>query len=245
MITLIFTVYTGERNLRINSTLKAAANKELDKTEKLIKQMMPPHVVQNLKEQSTKTDKIPQVTILYADIVGFTAWSAPRTPEEIVTMLSQLFTMFDKNCVIHNVYKVHTIGDCYVAMGFTGENLRNPGKECINIIEFAKSMLDMIDKFNYKNDINLNMRIGIHTGDVIAGVTGTSIVRYDIYGSDVMIANKIESCGIPGKILVSEATKNMVEENRLGDYQFLSHVEFFVKTTKKKIFTFLLSSFDI
>ncbi|OMJ91182.1 hypothetical protein SteCoe_6354 [Stentor coeruleus] len=238
--TLSFTVYTSEKNLRINSTLKAAANKELDKTEKLIKQMMPPHVVQNLKEQSSITDKIPQVTILYADIVGFTAWSSERLPEEIVTMLSELFTMFDKNCVNHKVYKVHTIGDCYVAMGYTGEAARDTIQECLNIIEFAQQTLEIIQNVNIENGINLNMRIGIHTGDVTAGVTGTNIVRYDIYGSDVMIANKIESCGIPGRILVSEATKNMIECYDEKEFKFTPHVDFFVKSAKKKIITFLL-----
>ena len=239
--TLIFTVYTSERNLRINSTLKAAANKELDKTEKLIKQMMPPHVVQNLKEQSTITDKISQVTVVYADIVGFTSWSSNKFPEEVINMLSELFTTFDKNCVLHNVYKVHTIGDCYVAMGFTGQANRDPAKECYNILEFAKEMLDIIKNSNLENGTELNMRVGVHTGDVIAGVTGTSIVRYDIYGSDVMIANKIESCGQPGRILVSDATKSLIESYKPGEYQFISHIDFYAKSTKRKIITHFLS----
>lgn len=238
--TLIFTTYTTEGMLRTNSTLKAAATKELDKTEKLIKKMMPPHVVQKMKEESNFTDKIPHVTVLYADIVGFTAWSSTRSPEEIVGMLSELFTSFDKNCVKHNVYKVHTIGDCYVAMGFTGQANRNHLQECLNIIEFAQQTIDIIKMVNLENGINLNMRIGIHTGDVTAGVTGTNIVRYDIYGSDVMIANKIESCGVAGKIAVSEATKALVETAEDSLLKFVPHVDFYVKSAKKKIHTFLL-----
>jgi magnesium-transporting ATPase (P-type)/class 3 adenylate cyclase len=238
--TLIFTTFSTEKMLRTNSTLKAAANKELDKTEKLIKKMMPPHVVQKMKEESSFTDKIQHVTVLYADIVGFTAWSSTRSPEEIVGMLSELFTSFDKNCVKHNVYKVHTIGDCYVAMGFTGEANRNHLQECLNIVEFAQQMIDIIRDVNIENGINLNMRIGIHTGDVTAGVTGTNIVRYDIYGSDVMIANKIESCGVPGKIAVSMATKNLIESSPDNTCRFLQHVDFNVKSAKKKIQTFLI-----
>ena len=238
--TLIFTSYTTERMLRINSTLKAAANKELDKTEKLIKKMMPPHVVQKMKEESSFTDKIQHVTVLYADIVGFTAWSSTRSPEEIVGMLSELFTLFDKNCVSHNVYKVHTIGDCYVAMGYTGEANRNHVQECLNIIEFAQQTIEIIQEVNEENGITLNMRIGIHTGDVTAGVTGTNIVRYDIYGNDVMIANKIESYGKPGKISISEATKNLIESSPDHCLTFTPHVEFYVKSAKKTIKTFLL-----
>lgn len=238
--TLIFTTFTIERMLRINSTLKAAANKELDKTEKLIKKMMPPHVVQKMKEESSFTDKIQHVTVLYADIVGFTLWSSTRTPEEIVGMLSELFTLFDKNCVNHNVYKVHTIGDCYVAMGYVGEANRNHVQECLNIIEFAQQTIEIIQEINEENGISLNMRIGIHTGDVTAGVTGTNIVRYDIYGNDVMIANKIESCGVPGKICISEATKNLIESAPDNYLKFTPHKDFFVKSAKKTIRTFLL-----
>lgn len=79
--------------------------------------MIPPKVKERLEANLPITDILNDVTLLYADIVGFTAWSAGRTPSEVIEMLSDLFTNFDKMCVKHKVYKVHTIGDCYVVMG--------------------------------------------------------------------------------------------------------------------------------
>lgn len=110
-------------------------------------------------------------------------------------MLSQLFTKFDKECQMHNIYKVHTIGDCYVVMSYRHEHNRNYAHECLDVIKFAQEMIRIINDINIDNGSQLNMRIGIHTGTVIAGITGTNIVRYDIYGPDVLIANKMESGG--------------------------------------------------
>lgn len=185
---------------------------------------MPPHVLNSLKSEQAKTDTFMDVTILYADICGFTLWSANKAPIEVVTMLSRFFTTFDHLCNNLNVYKVHTIGDCYVVLGFidAGENgeKRNPTEECMNVVQLALEMIKSIYRVNKEGGLNLDMRIGIHTGKVIAGITGTSIVRYDIYGEDNDIANKMESGGTAGKINVSEITKRIIEEASPGRFDF-------------------------
>jgi class 3 adenylate cyclase len=79
---------------------------------------MPPHVLQNMLANKSITDKLNNVTLLYADIVGFTNYSKSRTPIQVVAMLSGLFKKFDNLCLDFTVYKVHTIGDCYVVMGY-------------------------------------------------------------------------------------------------------------------------------
>ena len=135
-------------------------------------------------------------------------------------MLSEMFTRFDKVCVVHKVYKVHTIGDCYVVMGYIGGEDRDISEECYNVLRMAESMIGIIRDINKENGSELNMRIGIHTGEVIAGITGTNIVRYDIYGPDVEIANKVESNGMPGKINISEVTKNLLEIYQPGRFEF-------------------------
>jgi class 3 adenylate cyclase len=154
------------------------------------------------------------VTVLYADIVGFTNWSSNKSPTEIVGKLSELFKKFDLLCVKYNVYKVHTIGDCYVVLGINSKNIeeRDIEQECMNTVNMAFAMLDVIKEVNIEQGIDLNMRIGLHTGTVIAGITGTNIVRYDIYGSDATLANKMESGGQAGRINVSEVTKAIVEK---------------------------------
>jgi class 3 adenylate cyclase len=137
------------------------------------------------------------VTVLYADIVGFTNWSSNKSPTDIVGKLSELFKNFDLLCVQYNVYKVHTIGDCYVVLGINSRNIedRHVGQECMNMIYMAFAMIDVIKNVNKEQGTELNMRIGLHTGTIIAGITGTNIVRYDIYGSDSTLANKMESGG--------------------------------------------------
>lgn len=97
------------------------AKMETKKTNQLLQNLMPPHALRRLQMDMGATDLLTDVTLLYADIVGFTSWSSTRNPDEIVDMLSQLFTKFDWLCVEMNVYKVYTIGDCYVVMSYKDE----------------------------------------------------------------------------------------------------------------------------
>lgn len=219
----LYNLYFREKQIRININLASKAHKDLEKIEGLLTQMIPEHVFKHLKEENTVTDIFFQVTVIYADIVGFTPWSSGREAEEIVNMLSMLFTKFDESSVRNKVYKVHTIGDCYVAMGYRG-GMRNPVEECENMIKFAYSMIEIIEEVR-KEHKELNMRIGLHTGEVIGGIMGTSIVRYDIYGPDVLIANQMESNGIPGKIVISETTKQFLEKAQPKGYEYVFHTE--------------------
>lgn len=105
------------------------------------------------------------VTILFADIVGFTKYSADKEPRQVIEMLSKLFTDFDQECNRLNLFKVYTIGDCYVVMGFMDKKNRKPPQEEANdVVQLAICMIQIIRKV--KKQINfpeLNMRIGIHT----------------------------------------------------------------------------------
>lgn len=104
------------------------------------------------------------MTILYADIKGFTDYSAGVEPKDVVTMLSALFTRFDKVCVQYSLYKVYTIGDCYVALSFFDASKRNPGQEAYNMVNMALSMIDIIREVRKEvNFDGLDMRIGLHT----------------------------------------------------------------------------------
>ncbi|OMJ87865.1 hypothetical protein SteCoe_10351 [Stentor coeruleus] len=168
--------------------------------------MIPEHIFKHLEEKNTVTEYFFTIhLVIYADIVSFIPWSSGRDAEEIINILSMLFTKFDESSVKNKVYKVHTIGDYYVAIGYRS-GMRNPFEECENMIKFAYSMIEIIEEVR-KEDKELNMRIGLHTGEVIGGIMGTSIARYDIYGPDVLITNQMESNGIPWKIVISETTK--------------------------------------
>lgn len=114
-------------------------------------------------------------------------------------MLKNLFVEFDRKCYELDVYKLYTIGDCYVVIGMTDFNNRNPVLEAKNVVDLGFEMIKIIEKVRKQiNFDGLDMRIGIHTGSVLGGVMGTDIVRYDIYGPDVLIANKMESNGMRG-----------------------------------------------
>jgi class 3 adenylate cyclase len=110
------------------------------------------------------TDEFDDVTLLFADIAGFTKYSSSVTANQVVYMLRSLFTEFDKCCLRYKVYKVYTIGDCYVVMGFTNAARRNPIEEAKNVVRMGLSMIEIIrqerEKVGFKD---LDMRIGIHT----------------------------------------------------------------------------------
>ena len=144
-----------------------------------------------------------------------------------------MFTLFDKVCVVHNVYKVHTIGDCYVVMGNTRGDNRDIAEECLSVVAMAQSMIKIIQDVNKLNNSQLNMRIGIHTGEIIAGITGTNIVRYDIYGPDVLIANKMESGGMPGRINISDVTMAILSKKTPDKYVFEFNKEIVAKVVGK------------
>ena len=241
IILIMITIYLQEQKSFIKNILRKNASKEIEQTEELLAHMMPPQVLKNLQEENLITDRLMNVTLMYADIVGFTAWSSTKTPKEVVGMLSGLFTRFDNLCIEHDVYKVHTIGDCYVIMGYKTNQKRKPAKEAVNVVNFAKSLIEVIEETNQQNHCELNMRVGIHTGEVIGGITGTNIVRYDIYGSDVLIANKMESNGEPGKIAVSESTKLMLKEYKPHKYKFTQTKEINIPVLEKTIKLYILT----
>ena len=147
-----------------------------------------------------------------------------HSPSEVVTMLAELFMDFDKVCLRKKLYKLYTIGDCYVALGlFDNKKRKKPAEEAYNVVMFAGELIRIINTVRRKiNFPGLDMRIGIHTGDIVCGIVGTEIVRFDIYGANVFCANKMESGGQAGKINVSSVTKDLLME-----YEFDKGVSLF------------------
>ena len=238
IITLFFlstsiTLFYREKQTRALTVSSENLNTQLESLEQALSRLMPEHVYQNLKQEVVKVDRFNQTTLLYADIVGFTSWSSGKDPAEIVGMLSDLFTKFDTSSIENGVYKVHTIGDCYVVLGVTGED-RNPVGECLNVINFAKEMIKHIQTVNQEQQLELNMRIGVHVGEVTGAIMGTSIVRYDIFGEDVIIANEIESGGVPGQIVCSQSVKDLLQDN----CSFEEHSQLSIEKLQRTVKTF-------
>lgn len=119
--------------------------------------------LENPSESSNLTEKISHVPILFADIAGFTKYSSSVTPLEVLTMLRELFTEFDKLCLNYEMYKLYTIGDCYVVMGVCDTNMRDELKEITNLLSMAFDMINIIRQVRARvGFLELDMRIGIH-----------------------------------------------------------------------------------
>ncbi|CAD8085670.1 unnamed protein product [Paramecium primaurelia] len=217
------------------------------KESQLLQYLLPKHILQTFLDDNNRTrclsDKIENVTILFADIAGFTEYSSKVTPEEVLLMLKNLFVEFDRKCYELNVYKLYTIGDCYVAFGMIDYNERNPAEEAKNIVDLAFEMIRIIEVVRKQiNFDGLDMRIGIHTGCVFGGVMGTDIVRYDIYGPDVLIANKMESNGKKGQVHVSEVTKQLLEQDYEDIYFFTLNTKVTLTTINRSIDGYIVES---
>jgi PAS domain S-box-containing protein len=187
---------------------ETALRHEQQRTEGLLRNILPEEIAERLKrEPSTIADYYEDVTVLFADIVGFTRMSSQVGPHELVRRLNQIFSAFDELSETHGLEKIKTIGDAYMVVG----GLPTPREDHASAI--AAMALDMqvaIELFNQTSETSISIRIGIHSGPVIAGVIGIKKFIYDLWGDTVNIASRLESHGIAGQIQVSEATRDRV-----------------------------------
>jgi adenylate cyclase len=182
---------------------------EQAKSERLLLNVLPKAIAERLKEDTqTIAESFPEVTVLFADIVGFTKLASRISPTELVQLLNQIFTIFDRLAEKHGLEKIKTIGDAYMVVGGLPVHSRNHAEA---IAEMALDMQTEIHHFNQKCQESFVMRIGIHTGPAIAGVIGTHKFIYDLWGDTVNIASRMESHGVAGRIQVSNKTYSILE----------------------------------
>ncbi|KAG5455300.1 Adenylate cyclase type 9 [Clonorchis sinensis] len=148
------------------------------------------------------------ISIMFADIVGFTNMSSKLTALQIVVILGDLIKQFDEVCEATRCEKLGTLGDCYYCMA-GGQDPNQPHAMCC--IEMGLGMCDILRRFNEESQQSVNMRVGIHTGIGHAAILGCDRFRYDVYSYDVRIANELESTGRPGFIHISQSTYEEVK----------------------------------
>ncbi len=187
---------------------------EQHKSESLLSNILPPHVIHELKEKGVVTPSYhSQVSVIFTDFKGFTKLAASMTAEEVVTELSTCFEKFDAIMEKYDLDKIKTIGDGYMAAG----GFFNSKKQAYNSVEACLDMLDFMEEWKKEKIIQnkpiFEVRIGIHTGGVVAGVIGKKKFAYDIWGDTVNLASRMESSGEAGKLNISEATYNIVKDS--------------------------------
>lgn len=185
-------------------------DKQTSENYQLLLNVLPEAIANRLKNGEAQiADAFPSVSVLFADIVGFTEMSRGTPPIAILKMLDELFGAFDRAALATGVEKIKTIGDSYMAVcGMPEPNSQHADQ----IAALAIAILQCLEDFNQRNDTNLSMRIGAHSGPVVAGVVGTSKFIYDLWGDTVNMASRMESTGIPDHIQVSEDFKEQLSQ---------------------------------
>ncbi|XP_015118969.1 adenylate cyclase type 9 [Diachasma alloeum] len=250
--------------MKVGQSLLVRRQLEMEKQlkEKMIHSVMPPKVADWLmeeserereRENSIKKGSIPSnnadlrslfrpfnmhsmedVSILFADIVGFTRMSSNKTAEELVGILNDLFERFDELCQQNGCEKISTLGDCYYCVSGCPKPRLDHAKCCVDM---GLAMIEAINQFDIERREGVNMRVGVHTGTVLCGIVGTKRFKFDVWSNDVTLANKLESTGIAGRVHLSEKTLSFLGDQYLTEEgETVKGVKtFFIKGRKSDI----------
>jgi adenylate cyclase len=183
----------------------ADLEQERRRSESLLLNILPEKIVHRLRGGETViADRVGEATILFCDLVGFTALSQDLPADHIIDLLGKIFSGFDRLAAEQGVEKIKTIGDAYMAAAGIPERQSD---HAIRIALLSLRMLAVVDDIASALDLRLQARIGIHTGPIVAGVLGTHKFAYDVWGDTVNTASRMESHSVPGRIQVSAATR--------------------------------------
>ena len=200
--------------------------KEKKRSDDLLKNILPDETAQELKEKgSVAAKKFDAVSVLFTDFKGFTKYSESLTPEKLVESIDFYFSKFDEIIEKHGLEKIKTVGDAYMCAG----GLPFPSKDhaykitlaALEIVDFVKKSMENLSLEKAK----LEIRVGINTGSVVAGVVGTRKFAYDIWGDTVNVASRMESSGAVSKVNISESTYNLIKDNTAFTFEFRGEIE--------------------
>ena len=204
---------------------KEAHNLERILKEKTIHSVIPNHIANSLMSYEVQSlmnteggeshmlfplDQLENVSILFADIVGFTSLCATMPAASIVAILNDIFSKFDYLSEVHSCEKISTLGDCYFCV--SGWPQPDPN-HASNIVDMGLDIVAELKRYKQENGFDINMRVGIHTGTVLSGVIGTKRFKYDVWSKDVTLAGQVERCSIPGNVVITEVTHRHISSN--------------------------------
>jgi class 3 adenylate cyclase len=224
-----------ERNAAFAALKRSMADLKLEreKSERLLRNILPEKIADRLKNgESTIADSFQEVTVLFADIKGFTEFSQHTDAQHVVGLLDEIFSAFDHLALLLGVEKIKTIGDAYMAVA--GLPVPRPD-HADAVAAMALGMQTAFGDVMSSRGLGLEVRIGIHSGPVVAGVIGRHKFTYDLWGDTVNLASRMESHGEPSRIHVSEATRLLLADR----FRFADRGEVTVKG-KGRMRTFFL-----
>jgi class 3 adenylate cyclase len=202
--------------------------------ESVLNNLYPKHILDSLHITGNLNDLTRDhqcVSIMFCDIVGFTNMSKKIRPSEVMDLLNSIFGYFDKLTNIYDIYKLETVGDCYVAVcglvkkdqngvnrcSFENDNITDIMEDACNLFKFAKKCLEK-PFYSPADHSLLQLRIGIHSGPVYSGIIGKKMPRYCLFGDSMNCASRMESTCIPGQIQVSEQTYKLFDLNTKSEF---------------------------
>jgi len=199
---------------RVTRKQKGIIEKEKQRSEELLLNILPADVAEELKDKgSAEARHFDQVTVLFTDFKGFTQFSEKLTPAQLVSEINTCFSAFDHIMEKYGIEKIKTIGDAYMAAGgLSGSGAsyaQDVIRACLDIQQF---MSDYRQKKEAAGEMFFEIRIGVHTGPVVAGIVGVKKFAYDIWGDTVNTASRMESSGEVGKVNISGATYELIRE---------------------------------
>jgi adenylate cyclase len=212
------------QEIRDRKRAETALIAEQEKSERLLLNVLPNGIAHRLKEDpGALAARFDEVTILFADIVGFTGLATQLNPLEMLTQLNGIFSAFDQLAEQYSVEKIKTIGDAYMVVGGM-PTLRPDHADAV--LEMAIKMLEVTRQFSQPNGNPYQLRIGINTGPVIAGVIGRKKFSYDLWGDAVNVASRMESHGLPDQIQVTPMTYDRLKHL----YRFEKRAEQYIRS---------------
>ncbi|MCH7763366.1 MAG: response regulator [Candidatus Marinimicrobia bacterium] len=198
-------------------------NAAREQSEKLLLKILPQPIIERLKlSRESISDDFEDVTILFADIVEFTKMSSQFTSGELVNLLNRIFTAFDRLAQKHQLEKIKTIGDAYLVVGGLPEGNAN---HAASVAEMALDMQKQMSKLSEVMSLQIQLRIGINSGPITAGVIGENKFIYDLWGDTVNTASRMESYGLAGEIQVSEETHSRLKDKFLFEKRGIIEVK--------------------
>ncbi|XP_037094496.1 atrial natriuretic peptide receptor 1-like [Pollicipes pollicipes] len=201
-------------------------SREKKKADRLLYQMLPEPIARQLKGKGqVPAESFESVTVYFSDIVGFTKISSQSSPMQVVTFLNVLYKLFDSRIDRYDVYKVETIGDAYMCV--SGLPSRNGDQHASEVADMSLDLLQGIQKFevpHIKGQL-VQIRIGLNTGPCVAGVVGTKMPRYCLFGDTINVASRMESTGLPQMVHVSDTTHELLAKTGGYKLEFREDVE--------------------